>query len=109
VAPKPRKRKATEPPKDPSVADSVRRDLKDLAKRDPKLAKSAQAAAALSLAKELDNSRNSATSKSMCAKALNETMAELRELAPDEKKDDRLDELAAQRKQRRKGSSAAKG
>jgi 5'-deoxynucleotidase YfbR-like HD superfamily hydrolase len=97
-----------EPPRDPSVAEAVRRDLKELAKRDSKLAKSAQAATALSLAKELDSSRNSATSKSMCAKALNDTMAELRELAPDEKKDDGVDELAERRRKRRKGGSAAK-
>jgi hypothetical protein len=58
----------------------------------------ALAASALSLARELDDPRNSATSKSMCAKTLLEILDRLRALhrAPDE-----LDELRALRAARR--------
>lgn len=65
------------------------------------LADSALAASALSLARELDDHRNSATSKSMCARALIETLDRLRELAPPKKERSQLDELKARRAARR--------
>lgn len=85
-----------------SVVDAVLRDLADIAERDSRLAESSIAATALALAAELD-AKNSATSKSMCARALVETMDRLRELAPAEKRADRIDELAGKRDARRSG------
>lgn len=58
---------------------------------------SSLAAAALALARELDSPGNSATSKSMCARALRESLDRLRELVPDEPEADKLDELSAKR------------
>jgi hypothetical protein len=66
------------------------------------LADSTLAATAKALAAELD-SKTSATSKAMCAKALSDLMAQLRELAPDEKGGDRLDDLAERRAARLAG------
>ena len=79
-----------------TVVEAVARDLENLAKHAPGLDESAEAATALALARELD-SRNSATSKSMCARALNETMDKLRAMAPPAKEGDGLDELEARR------------
>jgi pyruvate/2-oxoglutarate dehydrogenase complex dihydrolipoamide acyltransferase (E2) component len=75
------------------VVAAVKRDLADMGA----VGRSALAASALALARELDNPENSATSKSMCAKALIETMDRLRAQAPPKKENDRLDELAARR------------
>lgn len=79
-----------------SVVDAVRRDLVSLG---GDLGESALAATALALAAELDDPGNSATSKSMCARALNETMERLRALVPEEPagKVSKLDELRARR------------
>jgi hypothetical protein len=79
-----------------TVESAVRRDLEQLGKRDADLAISALAANALQLAREMD-SKTSATSKSMCARALNETLEKLRALAPPEEKPDAVDELLARR------------
>lgn len=65
------------------------------------------AATALALAAEIDDPENSATSKSLCARALNETMAELRELAPPKQDKDRLDEVTRKRDERRHRSAGA--
>jgi hypothetical protein len=82
--------------------------LAAIATRDAALAASAGAMAALSLARELDDRANSATSKSMCAKALVETLAELRKRAPAEKQEkSRVDELR-ERRAKRQGRTAAK-
>ena len=86
------------------VTEAVKRDLAEIAKRDRALAESSLAATALALARELD-ARNSATSKSMCAKALNETMAMIRELAPAKQERDALDEIAERRSRRRAAAS----
>lgn len=56
-------------------------------------------ASALALARELDDT-NSATSKSMCARALHEAMDRLLELAPPAKAADKLDDLTARRAKR---------
>lgn len=99
-------RRKAKPPS--SVVAAVESELAQLGKRDPDLAGSALAATALALARELDG-KNSATSKSMCAKALNETMGQLRELAPESEEADKVDDLAARRKKRRERKSAAAG
>ena len=62
-----------------SVEQAVLADLEGLGSE---LAGSSEAAAVLELARELDAVGNSATSKSMCARALGELMAGLRERAP---------------------------
>lgn len=89
-----------------SVLAAVDRDLAALAKLDPVLAKSSLAATARALARELDE-HNSATSKSMCAKELRDTMKEIRSLAPEKQARDDLDELGAQRARRRAGRAAS--
>lgn len=80
-----------------SVVEAVKRDLEAFG---GELAETSLAASALALAVELD-ADNSATSKSMCAKALMETMERLRELAPPKQRED--DELERVRAQRRSG------
>lgn len=85
---------------DLKVEDAVRNDLEKLADRDRELATSSLAANALQLAREMD-SKSSATSKSMCARALNETMEKLLALAPVEQLPDMLDELTMRRQARR--------
>lgn len=92
-----------------SVLTAVERDLEAIRKRDRQLADSALAATAMQLAYELEHPFNSATSKSMCAARLIETMERLRELAPEAEKEDKLDELSARRSARRERKSAAKG
>lgn len=61
-------------------------------------------ASAVALARELDE-KNSATSKSMCARALREAMDRLRELAPPKQRADALDDLKARRDRRQKKAS----
>lgn len=84
-----------------SVASAVQRDLEELERRLEGIGESGLAATALTLARELDKPKNSATSKSMCAKALREVMDRLLELVPPEEEKDDLDDLAARRAQRR--------
>lgn len=85
-----------------SVAEAVRRDLQALSRRDELLASSALAASALALAGEMD-ADNSATSKSMCARALQDVLDRLRELAPPVEEGDDLDDLSARRAARLAG------
>jgi hypothetical protein len=89
------------------VEAAVKRDVAAIGKRDSALAKSALAASAVALARELDDPTNSATSKSMCSRSLLETMNRLRELAPAEKENDQLDELNARRAARTKRRAAS--
>ena len=91
-----------------NVADSVARDLEEIKTRMPALAESALAATALALALQLDHPYNSATSKSMCAKALMDAIGQLRELAPPPVKRDKLDELTDRRERRRSGLADGK-
>ena len=84
----------------------MRRDLAALAERTAALANGALAALALSLAREMDDD-NSATSKSMCAAQLRETLDRLRELAPPEEEADQLDDLASRRVARLAGRAGA--
>jgi hypothetical protein len=87
------------------VGDAVARDLDKLRQHAPELAESALAASALALAAEIDSAGNSATSKSMCARELRDTLDRLRELAPPEEEEDGLDELTARRTARLAGGS----
>lgn len=86
-----------------SVVEAVQRDLEGLP---PDLAGSGLAATALALAGEIDKRGNSATSKSMCAKALNDTLRDLRALAPARRETDALDDLTARRERRLSASAA---
>jgi hypothetical protein len=71
---------------------------------DEVVAGSALAASALVLAAELDSPGNSATAKSMCARALREALDRLRELVPVEGEEDELDGLRARRAARIAGA-----
>jgi hypothetical protein len=84
-----------------SVVDAVEADLRRIAERDPELVRSGLAATAFALARDLDNPKNSATSKSMCAKALSDVLDRLLELAPEAPKKDKIDDLSARRAARR--------
>lgn len=102
----PRKRAAKRPaaPERVTVEAAVEFDLKKLP---AELAGGALAASALALAREIDHAGNSATSKSMCARALTETLEKLRALAPAEKEADKLDDLARRRAFRLEGQPKA--
>lgn len=82
------------------VVDAVRRDVAELERRLKGIKDSALAATALALAAEIDDPGNSATSKSMCARALTETLDRLVELAPVEAAGDQLDDLSLRREKR---------
>lgn len=86
-----------------TVVEAVERDLRRLPTN---LARSALAASALQLAREMDNRGNSATSKSMCSRSLLDTLDRLRELTPPEEEKDGLDELNARRAARVGGAAA---
>lgn len=93
-------------PDDESVVAAVRRDLAAIASRDHELARSALAVSALALARELDR-ENSATSKSMCARALRETLDRLRELTPVDDADDPVERIAGRARLKLAGGAAA--
>lgn len=106
----PQRPKAGSPPSVPEhtreigdVEAAVARDIAEIAKRDEGLASSGLAAAALALARELDIPKNSATSKSMCARALAEQLDRLRALAPPATEADDIDDLATRRQKRLAG------
>jgi hypothetical protein len=82
-----------------SVAKATRSELERLK------ASGALAATALAMAEEID-APNSATSKSMCARVLIDTMERLRAAAPPEEKEDRVDEIAQRRARRVRGATA---
>lgn len=88
-----------------SVVAAVRRELKSLLGVDRGAAESALAAAALALAKRIDDPASSASAVASCSRALAEVLEPLRlkgmPEAPAES-GDRLDELTARRQQRRK-------
>jgi hypothetical protein len=86
-----------------SVETAAQRDIDLLG---PKAAESALAATALALARELDG-ENSATSKSMCAKALIDTMRELRSVAPPRMEADGVTDIAERREARRAKAQAS--
>lgn len=88
-----------------SVLEAVEAELAVVAKRDRALASSGLAAAALAMARELDDPGNSATSKSMCAGKLIVALGELRDLLPPEQKRDGVDDLSERRSKRRKAAA----
>ena len=79
------------------VFEAVRLELQGLPES---LAVSSLATTALVLARELDNTRTSATAKSLCAKSLRETMTQLNEIASRDYRLDAVDELQQRRAQR---------
>jgi hypothetical protein len=83
------------------VEKATKADIALIAATDPRLAASGLAATALALSRELDAPSNSATSKSMCAKALMDALDQLRTLTPAEEDHDKVDDLAKQREARR--------
>lgn len=89
------------------VAKAVERDLAIISRHAPELAQSALAASTLALAREIDEPTNSATSKSMCAKVLLETLDRLRGLIPTDQEADGLDDLAARRATRLAGGTTS--
>jgi len=89
------------------VMDAVQRDLDKIKRLDSDLAESGLARLALALASRVDDGENSATSVSMCAGKLAETLKELRELTPVEDEGDRIDDLAAAREARRVTAAAS--
>ena len=72
------------------------------------LATGGLAITALALAREIDSPTNSATSKSMCARSLLDTMDRLRALTPVDQEADGLDDLARRREARRAGGAGTK-
>lgn len=88
------------------VIDAVEHEIAEIRKRAPKLADDQLAATAVALAYELEHPGNSATSKSMCARTLNETMDRLREMAPAKPEADGIDELTRKRDTRRERVAA---
>lgn len=89
-------------PAELGVEDALRLELKEMTG-----SRSTLAASALALAREMDDPDNSATSKSMCARSLIETMERLLSLEPPKKENDRLDELSDLRTKRLAGRAAA--
>lgn len=89
-----------------SVLAAVRSDLEQFGER---ARGSTLAATALALAKELDKPKNSATSKSMCAKAMIDVLRELRSLAPPRLEADGITDLNAERAERRSRVAASAG
>jgi hypothetical protein len=59
------------------------------------LRRSGEAALCLALAREIDNPKNSATSKSMCAGQLRDALADLRARMPAAPESDEVDDIAA--------------
>lgn len=80
-----------------SLVEAVERDI---GKLPDDLRESALAELAKTLARELDSSSNSATSKSMNAKALLDTLDKLRELAPAEEKKGLVHDIRSARRGR---------
>lgn len=82
------------------VETGVEQDIRELARRKKSLGTGGLAASARALAREMDVPKNSATSKSMCARALAETLQRLRDLAPPLEEADGIDDLASRRSAR---------
>src|ERR1017187_1307213 len=91
----------------PESGEATRAVERDLARIPEELADSALAAACLAMARELDSPINSATSKSMCAKALLDILNRLHELIPADEERDDLDDLATRRAARLAGGATA--
>jgi hypothetical protein len=90
----------------PRSGELVAAVKRDIAKLPDDVANGGYAALAVALARELDNP-NSATSKSMCGRALLDTLNRLTELTPVKTGETQLDELARRRTERLARESAA--
>jgi hypothetical protein len=91
-----------------SVVAALEVEFAELAGRAPGLSAGALAAACFELGRQLDDPGNSATSKSMCAKSLQDILGQLRALAPPVLSSDGLDDIQAQRAKRRGVAARAK-
>lgn len=80
-----------------SVVAGVRADIKRITVLAPDMAKSSLALSALALAALIDDPGNSATSRSMCARELRETLVALAAACPEVREADGVDELAGRR------------
>lgn len=99
-------RRKPPPAGDGTVREAVEADLAAIAASEPALARSGLARLALALASRVDDTDNSATSVSMCGRALADVLGQLRDLTPSAKEADGIDELTRKREDRR---SAATG
>jgi hypothetical protein len=89
-----------------NVVEAAERDIAALRERDEELAGSALAASVIALAFQIEHPYNSATSKSMCARAMREAEDRLRTLGtPAEAEPDDLDKLRARREHRRQSAT----
>lgn len=97
----------------PSVVLAVRRDLRELEQVKAGISRGGLAAAALALAREIDDAGNTASGIASCVARLDELLAELRLMArragpvtntPTETPRDGLDELNSRRAARRSGT-----
>lgn len=89
------------------MLEAAEREIAALRKKSPDLADSALAAMLVAMAFEIEHPYNSATSKSACARALQEALRELRALAPPGEAKDGIDQLAEKRERRRSRSAKA--
>jgi hypothetical protein len=89
------------------VETAVKADIAEIAASDARLAASGLAASALALAREIDEPGNSATSKSMCAKALMDALGQLRDLAPPAREETELERHRRERSERRANPGGA--
>lgn len=80
-----------------AAGDVTQGVMSDLATFPTDLRAGALAATALSLAGSIDDPSTSATARSMCARALLDTLETLRDLCPPAKEADGLDDLSARR------------
>lgn len=84
-----------------TVVEAAEHDVASVRERDRELGDSALAAATIALAYEIEHPYNSATSKSMCAREMRDTLDRLRELVPPAAREDGIDELKKHRENRR--------
>lgn len=96
-APKRKPPAKTKRPRNAAVAKAVELDLKAL----PKIASHALAASARALARDLDDPETSPHTKAQCARALQDALDRLRELAPPVEGKDKLDDLRRRHDSRR--------
>jgi hypothetical protein len=92
-----------------SVVKALEKDLKEIRRRAPDLADSILVATLYEMARQLDSPKNSATSKSMCAKALLDGLDRLHAQLPVAEEQDAVDDLAARRARRLAGGAGAEG
>lgn len=91
-------RRRRQPRRAGPVARALRAEFKELAKTAPDLAVSARAAAALTLARELDSTDVEGSAKASVGRALLRALDDIRGMAPTaEPKGDDLDELKRRR------------